>query len=114
MLPLILIFSHVSEQCNSIDDFQRLAEALQDANITFFILTTYRPNQDLEADNGEYLKAWNDFHQRTTISFVPNITNALESAKLIGRTKSDLHTLITGSQHLVGSAPFHLARPIPK
>jgi hypothetical protein len=51
---------------------------------------------------------WKSFHSNSRILYEPNIQQALDSARKIGTEAGGMHTLITGSQHLVGGALFSL------
>lgn len=48
------------------------------------------------------------FHQHSRVLYEPNIQKAMECVREIGIDAEGMHTLITGSQHLVGAALFSL------
>jgi folylpolyglutamate synthase len=51
---------------------------------------------------------WKRFHKGSHILYEPNIQGALDSARKLGTAAGGMHTLVTGSQHLVGGALYSL------
>jgi folylpolyglutamate synthase len=62
--------------------------------------TLEMPSQDQHV----YAEIWKRAQPDTNILFEPTIQGALEIARKIGKDHGSMQTLITGSQHLVGSA----------
>ncbi|KAF2085297.1 folylpolyglutamate synthase [Saccharata proteae CBS 121410] len=108
----ILIFSQISDQRDSTLVLECLARALGNVDIHHVIFTLYTSGQDFESESqtgdSVYRKIWKMTHDESIISFAPNAQEALASAREIGAANGGMSTLITGSQHLVGGALFHL------
>jgi folylpolyglutamate synthase len=51
---------------------------------------------------------WKKFHPSSHILYAANVQEALTTARGLGRGCGGMHTLITGSQHLVGAALFFM------
>ena len=57
---------------------------------------------------------WKRFHKGSNILYEPNIQKALDCARKLGTEAGGMHTLITGSQHLVGGALYSLNKHTPE
>jgi hypothetical protein len=57
---------------------------------------------------------WKRFHEESRILYEPNVQKALDSARKLGMEVGGMHTLVTGSQHLVGGALYSLNKYAPK
>ncbi|KAH7119933.1 putative tetrahydrofolylpolyglutamate synthase [Dendryphion nanum] len=115
----ILIFGQVSKQRSAVTVIERLAKTLKAVHIDHVIFTTYDPKQDLDSPDEiverpddalqeALYETWKQCHPGCSIHYEPNIQKALDSARNIGSKAGALHTLITGSQHLVGGALLSL------
>lgn len=51
---------------------------------------------------------WSRYHQDSRIVYELSVEKALDAAREIGTEAGGMQTLITGSQHLVGSALFSM------
>ncbi|OBS25954.1 hypothetical protein FPOA_06486 [Fusarium poae] len=124
-LARILIFSQISKERDSTMVLKRLATALGPVDIHHVIFTLYDPRQDLESATAtmvppksdgksqkEFCEIWRASQPNSQIHYEPNIQQALDLAKKIGTEAGGMHTLITGSQHLVGGALFSLDRAV--
>ncbi|XPS92844.1 Tetrahydrofolate synthase [Ascochyta lentis] len=115
----ILIFSQVSEQRDSQIVLEQLANDLSAVHIHHVIFTNYDPKQDFESattimakpedtSHVTFSEIWKRFHKKSHILYEPNIQKALDSARRLGTQAGGMHTLVTGSQHLVGGALYSL------
>lgn len=59
----------------------------------------------------EFGDIWASIHPNSRVLYTSNVEQALDTAREIGTATIGMHTLITGSQHLVGSTLFSLDRP---
>ena len=57
---------------------------------------------------------WKKFHKESHILYEPDVQKALACARKIGTEAGGMHTLVTGSQHLVGGALYSLNKYSPK
>ncbi|KAF2020342.1 folylpolyglutamate synthase [Aaosphaeria arxii CBS 175.79] len=114
-VPRILIFSQVSEQRDAESVLERLAKDLGIGQIDHAIFTVYNPREAIESATAisarsedvtheAFTKTWKKFHKDSCVQFEPNIQSALASARKLGAKAGGMHALVTGSQHLVGSA----------
>jgi folylpolyglutamate synthase len=54
-------------------------------------------------------EVWKRFHPRSRILYASSVLQAIITARELGEEGKCMHTLITGSQHLVGAALFHFS-----
>ncbi|VUC30090.1 unnamed protein product [Clonostachys rosea] len=118
----VLIFSQASEARNATEVLDQLATALRDVAIDHVIFTTYSPDQDLDVasapvsrpwlsdKNQAFEEIWRNIHGTTKVYYEPNVPTALDVARQIGAKSEEVHTLITGSQYLVGAALYTLQK----
>ncbi|KAH7078495.1 folylpolyglutamate synthase [Paraphoma chrysanthemicola] len=113
----ILIFSQITEQRDATVVLERLASTLSTIRIHHVIFTIYDPQQDFSstsavASNSEvkpqeiFVDIWKKYQPESHVLCEPNVQAALKSARQIGEKAGGMHTLITGSQHLVGAVLF--------
>lgn len=55
-------------------------------------------------DRATYTEIWKRVQPETNFWFEPTVIGALNTAKTLSKDYASMQTLITGSQHLVGSA----------
>ncbi|KAI4626960.1 uncharacterized protein J4E87_004301 [Alternaria ethzedia] len=117
----ILVFSQISKQRDAKLVLERLAAALSPIHIDHVIFTLYDPQQDLDSpaavvDESEdalqqaFGEIWSRYHQDSRIVYELSVEKALDAARELGTEAGGMQTLITGSQHLVGSALFSINR----
>ncbi|CAG9989304.1 unnamed protein product [Clonostachys byssicola] len=118
----VLIFSQASEARNATEVLDQLATALRDVAIDHVIFTTYSPDQDLDFGSAPVLKPghsdksqafgeiWKKIHGTTKVHYEADVPTALDVARQIGAKSEEVHTLITGSQYLVGAALYSLQK----
>lgn len=122
--PKILIFAQISHVREGGPVVEGLARALQ-GKVDHVIFATYRRHEDSPVGRSEkefnidelqklYVETWKQIHPATEIMVERTIEGALKAARRIGKESGNagMHTLITGSQHLVGPA-LALIRPPP-
>jgi folylpolyglutamate synthase len=89
--------------------------------VSYFIDIAYTPadfdtavasSSEVAPPKTEFGETWKKYHPNSNILYEPNIRQALDTARSIGKEAGDLHTLITGSQHLVGGALYSLNNPV--
>ncbi|EMC94396.1 hypothetical protein BAUCODRAFT_149557 [Baudoinia panamericana UAMH 10762] len=107
----VLVFAHINELRDSTALLASLAQALRDteASIRHAIFTTYPEVSGGEGCSGDETLAlfepvWRQYHPEGEVTFHSTVRQALEAAKRQGDQYDEVHTLITGSQHLVGPA----------
>lgn len=61
-----------------------------------------------------FSEIWKRFNKESHLLFEPNVQRALDSARKLGTEAGGMHTLVTGSQHLVGGALYLLNKHLPK
>ncbi|CAH0047447.1 unnamed protein product [Clonostachys solani] len=118
----VLIFSQASEARNATEVLDQLATALRDVAIDHVIFTTYSPDQDLDIGSAPvsnpwhgdksqaFEEIWKKIHGTTKVHYEADIPTALDVARQIGAKSEEVHTLITGSQYLVGAALYTLQK----
>ena len=118
----ILIFGQISDQRDTAVVLKRLATDLSAVHVQNVIFTSYdrkqsfSPGAAVELGNAKddskwqetYGAIWKSVHPESSVHYKANIQQALESARAMGFEAGCTHTLITGSQHLVGGALFLL------
>ncbi|PKY02155.1 folylpolyglutamate synthase [Aspergillus campestris IBT 28561] len=125
--PIVLIFSHFSENRDGVTLMECLARALfaNNAKPEYVIFTTYQERQDGSTRIDKTLKSpetpypdlcaiytslWKEMDAEATVSVEPSIEGAIKVAESIGSEKGGAHVFVTGSLHLVGGA-LNLLRP---
>ncbi|KEY72697.1 hypothetical protein S7711_02486 [Stachybotrys chartarum IBT 7711] len=118
-----LIFSQISEQRDSTVVLEQLATILKSVRIDDAIFTLYSPDHDYDAGTGSkprksdsqeiFGNIWKNIHSNCKVHYEKDVRSAMDLAKRIGAEADQVHTLVTGSQHLVGGALhyLHLAPP---
>ncbi|KAK3070130.1 hypothetical protein LTR53_010989 [Teratosphaeriaceae sp. CCFEE 6253] len=109
----ILIFSHINELRDAEALLDSLATALGECEgiVTDVILTSYVATSADGTDHGlrdagRLQTVWQRSHPRSKIWVEASVEAAIERASTVSRDSNDteVHALITGSQHLVGPA----------
>ncbi|KAK8135625.1 folylpolyglutamate synthase [Apiospora sp. TS-2023a] len=124
-LQQTLIFNQHSDERDPAKVMGRLSRALQDARVDHVIFANYNPHRTyvtaLEGDELEskvtqdqvqtqqFTGIWNQSQPQSVIHASPYIQHAMLTALNIGNACGGMHTLITGSLHLVGGAMNFLA-----
>ncbi|RMJ11948.1 hypothetical protein CDV36_008391 [Fusarium kuroshium] len=116
-----LIFGQVSNQRDGVAVLQRLAAVLCRVKIHHVIFALYDPKQGFDFESTPdmipgpetvsqrvYGEAWKRLHRNSHVLYEPNVQQALDTARKLGAAAGGMQALITGSQHLVGAALFHL------
>ncbi|KAK4507519.1 hypothetical protein PRZ48_001254 [Zasmidium cellare] len=105
--PAILIFSHINELRDSAELLQSLGEALKahGAHIQHVIFSTYDESDARKSHQSPespelFRQVWQKINPKGQIWSEPTIQGAIRLARQLG--PDGMHTLITGSQHLVG------------
>lgn len=65
-------------------------------------------NSDGVSSQKVFGEIWKSFYSNSHIYYEPNIQRSLDFARKLGMEAGGMHTLITGSQHLIGGALFSL------
>lgn len=105
----VLIFSHINETRDTGELLESLALALANAGakIDHVIFSTYDESEEKKSSSAPskpelFHATWGKIHPQTKMWDEPTIQGAIAQARHLGSGGS--HTLITGSQHLVGPA----------
>jgi folylpolyglutamate synthase len=105
----ILIFSHINELRNAAELLTSLGTALQshEAGVEHVIFSTYDESEGNESARmldtlAPLDEAWKSIKASGKVWHEPTIQGAIALARKLGAGRT--HTLITGSQHLVGPA----------
>lgn len=106
-----LIFSHINETRDAVGLLRSLAQALKNSGIRVddVIFSTYDETEAVETESPSkepesFYKVWREFVPESSMRNEPTILGAMSVAEKLGRDRKMQHTLITGSQHLVGPA----------
>ena len=108
-----LVFSHISESRDTVGLLESLADGLKanGVEMSHVIFTTYDESDSsrsfsLPENAAAFCETWTKIFPKTKIWDEPTIERAVKRAKSIegADATASVHTLITGSQHLVGPA----------
>lgn len=106
-----LIFSHINETRDAVGLLRSLAKSLKESGVRIddVIFSTYDETDSVQAKNppkspDSFYRVWDQFFPDSSMRNEPTILGALTVAAKLGGERKTQHTLITGSQHLVGPA----------
>lgn len=106
-----LIFSHINEVRDLVGMLKSLARSLKNSGLRIddVIFSTYDENDatnpnSLPVNIEEFCRAWEEFFPQSAMRIEPTVVGAMDLAAKLGRERKIQHTLITGSQYLVGPA----------
>lgn len=106
-----LIFSHINESRDAVALLRSLARSLKasGAQIHNVIFSTYKETEvgvkkDPVRSPHSFDQVWRHYFPESSSKNEPTIVGAMNAAAELGNGSNMQHTLITGSQHLVGPA----------
>jgi folylpolyglutamate synthase len=106
-----LIFSHINETRDAVGLLRSLAQSLRDSGVQVddVIFSTYDETETVEPKSlpknpESFYRVWEEFFPQSSMRNEPTILGAMTVAAELGKQRKTQHTLITGSQHLVGPA----------
>lgn len=112
-----LIFSHINETRDAVALLKSLAQSLKDSGVRVndVIFSTYDEIEAVEPKSSpkspdSFYRVWEQFFPESSMRNEPTILGAMTVAAKLGQERKMQHTLITGSQHLVGPALHVLKR----
>jgi folylpolyglutamate synthase len=112
-----LIFSHINETRDAVALLRSLAHSLKESGVQVdhVIFSTYDEIETVELKSPpksptSFYRVWEEFFPNSSMRSEPTILGAMSLAKELARGCERQHTLITGSQHLVGPALAVLKR----
>ncbi|CZT16129.1 related to tetrahydrofolylpolyglutamate synthase [Ramularia collo-cygni] len=106
-----LIFSHINETRDAVGLLKSLAQSLKDSGVQVsdVIFSTYDEIETTGSGSppkspDSFCRVWEQYFPDSSMRNEPTILGAMTLAARLGRERGTQHTLVTGSQHLVGPA----------